>query len=131
MIAVDSSAIIAVVLGEGDAEQYAGPINGTRCVIGWPTVFEIYLVLTGHRKATALEAVSLWMARPNVETMAFDERLFQAANLAFQQFGKGMGHPAQLNFGDCMAYAVARVRDVPLLYKGEGFSHTDIRPALP
>ena len=60
--------------------------------------------------------------------MAFDERLFQAANRAFEQYGKGMGHPAQLNFGDCMAYAVAKVHDVPLLYKGDDFAQTDIRP---
>lgn len=131
MIAVDSSAIVAVALGEQDAKRFAGPINGTRCVVGWPTLLETHLVLTGQGKVSALEAVSLWMARPNVETMAFDERLFQAAKLAFQQFGKGMGHPAKLNFGDCMAYAVAKVHDVPLLYKGTDFSQTDIRPALP
>jgi len=131
MIAVDSSAIMAVVLDEGDAKRFAGPINGTRCVIGWPTLLETHLVLAGQGKVSALEAVSLWMARPNVEKVAFDERLFQAANIAFKQYGKGMGHPARLNFGDCMAYAVAKVHDVPLIYKGADFSHTDIRPALP
>lgn len=131
MIAVDSSAIIAVVLDEGDAKRFAGPINGTRCVVGWPTLFETHLVLAGQGKASALKAVSLWMARPNVEAIAFDERLFRAANIAFQQYGKDMGHAARLNFGDCMAYAVAKVHDVPLLYKGTDFGHTDVRSALP
>ena len=54
-----------------------------------------------------------------------------AASDAFDRFGKGIGHPAKLNFGDCMAYAVAKVHDVPLLYKGTDFAQTDIRPALP
>jgi len=131
MIAVDTSAILAIALDEQDAKRFAGPINGTRCVIGWPTVFETNLVLTGQRKASALELVSLWMARPNVEKVAFDERLFHAAIVAFREYGKGMGHPAKLNIGDCFSYAVAKVHDVPLLYKGTDFAHTDIRPALP
>ena len=131
MIAVDSSALIAVALDEDDARRFAGPINGTRCIIGWPTIFEVHLVLTGRRKIAPLEAISRWIARPNVEPAAFDERYFQAANIAYRQYGKGVGHPAQLNFGDCMAYAVAKVHDVPLLYKGGDFAKTDIKPALP
>jgi ribonuclease VapC len=49
---------------------------------------------------------------------------------AHARFGKGSGHPAQLNFGDCFSYALARALDAPLLFKGNDFSHTDIRPAL-
>jgi ribonuclease VapC len=57
--------------------------------------------------------------------------MYQSATEAFERYGKGCGHPAQLNFGDCMAYAVAKHYDVPLLYKGRDFARTDIRPALP
>lgn len=52
------------------------------------------------------------------------------ARLAFRQFGKGMGHPAQLNFGDCFAYALAKSLDAPLQFKGGDFAKTDLRPAL-
>jgi ribonuclease VapC len=50
------------------------------------------------------------------------------ARAAYRDFGKGSGHPARLNFGDCFAYALARATDEPLLFKGEGFGFTDIRP---
>ena len=53
------------------------------------------------------------------------------ARIAFRRFGKGSGHPARLNFGDCFAYALAKAFDAPLLYKGGDFGHTDITSALP
>lgn len=53
------------------------------------------------------------------------------ARAAYRDFGKGSGHPARLNFGDCFAYALAQWLREPLLYKGEDFGHTDVRPALP
>jgi ribonuclease VapC len=54
----------------------------------------------------------------------------RTALYAFARYGKGRGHPAQLNLGDCFAYAVARDRRVPLLFKGNDFSQTDIEPAV-
>jgi len=59
-----------------------------------------------------------------------DERTVGIAFSAFVAYGKGSGHPASLNFGDVFSYALAKVRDLPLLYKGDDFSKTDIRPAL-
>ncbi len=67
---------------------------------------------------------------PRVDLVAFDRRLFENARNAFDLFGRGR-HKAKLNFGDCMAYAVAKVHDVPLLYKGDDFARTDIAAALP
>jgi ribonuclease VapC len=131
MIAVDSSAILAILLGEANADRFAAPLSGMECVIGWPTVFEIHLALFGKGKRVTLEAVDLWRHRPNVAVVPFDEPAFNEARKAFGLFGRGSGHPARLNFGDCMAYAIAKVHDVPLLYKGDDFSHTDIRAALP
>ena len=52
------------------------------------------------------------------------------AREAYRDFGRGSGHPARLNFGDCFAYALARALNEPLLFKGEDFTHTDITPAL-
>jgi ribonuclease VapC len=130
MIAVDSSAVLALALDEADAEKFVGPLADAPCLIGWPTLLEIYLVLRSRRKTFALETADAWRLAPNVTAIAFDLSLYDEARVAFERFGKGI-HPAKLNFGDCMAYAVAKVHDVPLLYKGTNFSQTDIRPALP
>lgn len=63
--------------------------------------------------------------------MSFDQQLAQVAFDAFCRYGKGQGHPAQLNIVDCAAYALARSRGEPLLFKGNDFDNTDIEPALP
>jgi ribonuclease VapC len=130
MIAVDSSALLAVALGEDDAVRFVGPLTGAACVVGWPTLFEVFLVLRGRGKSKAIETVDLWRDRSNVAALPFDHSLFDHARAAFAQYGRGI-HPARLNFGDCMSYAVAKREDVPLLYKGEDFAKTDIRAALP
>jgi ribonuclease VapC len=57
--------------------------------------------------------------------------MFRLAQSAFERYGRGEKHPERLNFGDCLAYAVARFHDVPLLFEGDDFRHTDVRPALP
>ena len=69
--------------------------------------------------------------RAAIEAVDFTMDMYREAVRALERFGKGRGHPAQLNFGDCMAYAVAKVYDLPLLYKGDDFARTDIRSALP
>jgi ribonuclease VapC len=71
-----------------------------------------------------------WLATDNVRVVALDRPHFHAARDAFNRFGKGQGHPAQLNFGDCLSYAVAKIAGVPLLFAGEDFRLTDIEPAL-
>lgn len=129
MIAVDSSAVLALALDEPDAERFVGPLADVPCVIGWPTLLEIFLVLRSRRKTIALEAADAWRGASNVTAIAFDPSLYLEARAAFERFGKGV-HPAGLNFGDCMAYAVAKVHDVPLLFKGTDFALTDIRSAL-
>jgi ribonuclease VapC len=130
MIAVDSSAILAMALHEDDARRFIGPLAGTPCLVGWPTLFEVHLVLRGRGKMKALTAVDLWRVRSNVTTVDFDQSLFAHACSAFERYGKGL-HPAKLNFGDCISYALAKCEDVPLLYKGDDFAKTDIASALP
>lgn len=65
-----------------------------------------------------------------IEIVAHDRELAEISRLAFVRFGKGR-HPARLNCGDCAAYALARKREIPLLFKGADFAQTDIVPALP
>ena len=130
MIAVDSSAILALALDEPDAKRFAAALTGSPCLVGWPTVFEVHIVLRGQEKEKALQAARRWLARSNVTTVVFDKSLFECACSAFDRYGKGR-HAARLNFGDCMAYALAKREDVPLLFKGNDFAQTDITPALP
>ncbi len=70
------------------------------------------------------------LTRPNVTALPFDQGLYGHARRAFEHYGRASGHPAKLNFGDCMAYAVAKASSVPLLYKGNGFAKTDIVSAF-
>ncbi len=130
MIAVDSSVLIATFMAEPDADKFLPILIGTPCLIGAPTLLETHLVLRGQRHAYATDAVELWLAETSATIVAFDARLLRIARNAFDHYGKGRGHPAALNFGDCMSYAVAKAHDVPLLFKGEDFTHTDIRPAV-
>jgi ribonuclease VapC len=105
-------------------------IGTEHCLIGWPTVFEAHLVLTSLRRRRGDDVLEKILAAPHIDMIAFDRRIFELAAAAFDRYGRGR-HRAKLNFGDCMAYAVARAHEVPLLYKGGDFARTDIAAALP
>jgi ribonuclease VapC len=129
MIAADSSALIAIALGESEADELLAIIADHRCVVGWPTLLETYLVL--HRRTNAAfgtQFVQEFSGRLNVAPQPFDGDLFKFACAAFEQYGK-YRIKGGLNFGDCLSYAVAKLHDVPLLYKGDDFALTDIRSA--
>ena len=130
MIALDTSAVAAIALDEPEALAFAEIIGSERCLIGWPTVLESHLVLQAIPRRRGLDVIASLLKAPRLRVVAFNERIFEAARLAFDHYGKGR-HRAGLNYGDCMAYAVAKAHDVPLLYKGGDFALTDIRPALP
>ncbi|MFS8036431.1 type II toxin-antitoxin system VapC family toxin [Xanthobacter sp. AM11] len=126
MIAVDTSVLIATFTNEPDADVYRPLLVGQPCIIGTLTLFETHLVLRGRNYPYTLEAVDLWLAEADVKVISFDHRHMVLTRAAFDRFGRGR-HPAGLNFGDCMAYAVAKAHDVPLLFKGDDFSRTDVR----
>ena len=130
MIAIDSSAIVAIAGGEPDADRFRAAIKASpHHLIGAPTLFEMRIVLTTRLGADIAAQTLTLLVPERCRIVAFDEAHFAAATSAFDRFGKGR-HPAALNYGDCMAYAVARVAGCPLLYKGEDFARTDIRSAL-
>lgn len=126
MIAVDTSVIMAMALREAEAEQFSSLVRQEPAVIGWPTLLEGRMVLTGRGFANAAAIIAQLVALPNITAIAFDEHHYQAAEKAFGQFGKGR-HPAGLNMGDCFSYAVARVAKAPLLFKGNDFGRTDVK----
>lgn len=126
MIALDTSAIVATALGEPEAELFHALVSREEILVGWPTLLETRMVLTGKNFPSAAAVIAQLVALPNVTAVAFGERHYHAAELAFERFGKGR-HPAGLNMGDCFSYAVSAVAKAPLLFKGRDFSQTDLK----
>lgn len=126
MIAIDTSVILATSLNEPEAELFHSLVSREEILIGWPTLLEARMVLTGRNFPNAAAIIKQLVELPNVTTVAFGERHYNAAEKAFDQFGKGR-HPASLNMGDCFSYAVAAVAKAPLLFKGRDFGQTDLK----
>ncbi|MCW5713198.1 MAG: type II toxin-antitoxin system VapC family toxin [Bauldia sp.] len=129
MIALDTSALVAIALEEPDHEPLLLAATTIASVVGAPTLVEVRLVLES-KIADANGFIAALLEVSTVRIVPFTMEMYSAAAIAFERYGKGRGHPAQLNFGDCMAYAVAKTHGVPLLYKGDDFALTDIRSAL-
>lgn len=134
MIVVDTSAIIAIFKVEADAERLAQAIERDPApIISAANVLECSIVIRAAKMLADTEAEArleemLSKARIDLRPVTADQ--VAIARAAHVQYGKGSGHPAQLNFGDCFAYALAKAIDVPLLYKGDDFGRTDIASAL-
>lgn len=127
---VDSSAIVAILTGEEEADRFADRIEEAEARVTSPlAVFEATLGLCRKRHASMEEAradLRDFLDMAGIGIVGVSAADADMALLAFSRYGKGGSHPAQLNMGDCFAYAVARGRDIPLLYKGNDFSHTDM-----
>lgn len=129
-IVVDTSALIAMLFEEGDAEMFRAAINAHRgdMLIAAPTLLETMMVLEG-KGYDARAILPPIIVAAGMTVAPFSSDLAEFAHAAFLRFGKGR-HPAKLNFGDCMAYALAWSIGAPLLFKGGDFALTDIVPAL-
>ena len=129
---LDTSAVVACLAGEPEAAPMRALIAGADALtISAFTVFECRVVLGRLFGEAMVREFELLLAKAGVEVVAFDEEQANVAHAAYLRFGKGTGHPAQLNLGDCAAYALAVSRGEPLLYKGADFRHTDVESALP
>ena len=126
MIAIDTSVILAIALREPEADPFERLVRRDAILIGWPTLLELRMVLTGKGFANAAAIVDQLIGLPNVTTIAFDEAQYRAAERAFDRFGKGR-HAAGLNMGDCFSYAIASIARAPLLFKGHDFGKTDLK----
>src|SRR3712207_5195162 len=104
MIALDTSALVAIIFLEREAEVFDQCIAGQTTVIGGPTLLETYQIVRRRALDTKLDPIDRFLLRPTVRVIAFGRDHFRIAAAAFDKFGKGRDHPAQLNFGDCMAY---------------------------
>lgn len=129
---VDASALCAILLGEPDADEFAAKLDASdRPITSAVAVYETVAALlrTGAPSPEDAKAkVDELMRRARMETVPIGGVERDAALSAMARFGKGR-HPARLNMGDCFAYACAKTRGVPLLYKGDDFALTDITAA--
>ena len=126
---VDSSAILAVLFDEPDAERFDRAIaTASACNMSLVNVFEASIVLEGRSGEAAGRELDRFLESAGIEQMPVTAEQVTAARQAWRRFGKG-NHPAALNFGDCFAYALAAVSGEPLLFKGEDFALTDIEAA--
>jgi len=126
---LDSSAIVAIHLREPGHDRLIDRIDAAEVVVvGVPTLLETVMVLTARLGQDARPIIFTFLRRLEAEVVPFNEEHLDAAATAFMRFGRGR-HPAALNFGDCMSYAVASVSGMPLLFTGEDFRRTDIAQA--
>ena len=127
---VDTSAALAVLHEEPGWERYVARLEEAEtAVIAAPTLVEAGMVVEARRGAGGRRLLEGLMRLYQVRVVAFDVEHALLALEGFRPFGKGR-HPAGLNLGDCFAYALARQREEPLLFKGDDFARTDVEPAL-
>jgi ribonuclease VapC len=126
MIVLDSSILIAVVKQETGSAQFLEVLAAEECAIGAPTLVEARAWCIINLPARSSRWLEEFVARERVATIPFARDMADVASQAFARFGKGTGHSAKLNFGDCMAYAVSTVLRAPLLFKGTDFGQTDV-----
>lgn len=128
---LDASAIVAVVNGEDDAEKYAEiMLTQSSLSISAAALLEANMVMRRSDNPVMHRLVDDLIESLGVEIVPFDAEQARIALHAFDRFGKGSGHKAKLNFGDCMVYALANSLDEPLLFKGSDFSKTDLKSAI-
>ena len=123
---IDTSAVLAIFLGEPERKQFLDAIlEAARRQISAATVLETGIVLESKHGESAGREFDLFVVRVNLEVVAVDAEQIEIARSAWRSFGKGR-HPAELNFGDCFTYALARSSGEPVLAKGRDFALTDI-----
>jgi len=126
-VIVDSSSLIAVLKREPDAHRHIEAMaRADGLLMATPTRVEASIV-AGR---IGLQGIDEFLEASGIELTDFTAEHAAVACSAHARYGRGSGSPAQLNFGDCMVYAVAKVLDQPLLFKGDDFTHTDIEPAI-
>jgi ribonuclease VapC len=128
---VDTSALLAILFNEPDAESYARALaDADTARLSAGNFVEAAIVVEAQTNAGGRGQFDTLIRRGGIVIEPFTEEQAHIACQAYTDFGKGR-HPAGLNFGDCFAYALARATAEPLLFKGEDFTKTDITPALP
>ena len=126
---IDTSALVAIAFNEAEAPALElriaeDPVR----LISAATILEAAMVIETRLGEIGGSELDLWLHKAAVEIVPADANYADCARRAWRRFGKGR-HPAGLNFGDCFAYALARLSEEPLLFKGSDFAQTDIQAA--
>src|SRR6266446_6240296 len=128
-VIVDTSAVLAILFAEPDAERYARAIsNAPVCRMSMATFVEISIIKEFQTGSAVVNAISFFRLAGFALEPVTEEQAY-AARQAWSDFGKGRSR-AKLNFGDCFSYALAKTLGQPLLFKGDDFSQTDVKPAI-
>ncbi|HEY7299134.1 MAG TPA: type II toxin-antitoxin system VapC family toxin [Xanthobacteraceae bacterium] len=126
---IDTSALIAVLLNEPDAVRLAQAMKSAAIrLLSTANFLETAMVIESRKGEAGGRELDVLLYRTAIEITAVDQGQGELARDAWRRFGKGR-HPAGLNYGDCFAYALAKQRDLPLLFRGGDFSQTDIARA--
>jgi len=126
---IDTSVIVAILSGESDASDFANRIEAAPCVTSALVILETAMRLSSKLRIdpiTVGEKIQAFLEEARITLAPMDNQTAQLAIAAFAAYGKGRGHPAQLNLADCLSYACAKAQNIPLLYKGKDFTHTDL-----
>ncbi len=127
---VDTSALLAILFGEKDAETYARAISEAEvCLISAATFVEVSIVVESETGDAGSRQWDSFLRTASMRVEPVTEEQAHTARQAWSDFGKGR-HPAGLNFGDCFPYALAKISGEPLLFKAQDFRKTDIPAAL-
>lgn len=128
---VDSSAIIAILRDEPERSIFEKTLDAAkRLHISAATYLELAIVIDSRRDPALSREIDDFLDRFDIQIEPVTAEHARIARLAYRDYGKGSGHPANLNFGDCFSYALAQDKREPVLYKGDDFVHTNLRSAL-
>lgn len=127
---IDTSALVAILEREPEGARFRELLRGADSVsISAGTMLEAAIVLDSRDPTKTSRLLDALVEALGVQIVPVDEQQVRVARAAYRDFGRGSSHPAQLNFGDCFAYALATITREPLLFKGDDFGHTDVLPA--
>lgn len=128
---VDTSALVAVLRGEDDAPAFEEALAAASVVrVSAATLVETGVVIDAARDPVISRRLDELLTVVGAVVEPFTAEQAGVARAAYRDFGRGSGHPARLNLGDCFSYALARTAGEPLLFKGDDFGHTDVDLAL-
>ena len=130
MMVIDTSALIAILSDEPERRVFNELIEAaTATSISAANLLEARMVLFARSGDNAVSALDAFVLKSGMTVMEVSPRMADIAFDAYRRFGKGTGHAAALNYGDCFSYALAKHLGAPLLFKGDDFSRTDVRAA--
>jgi ribonuclease VapC len=126
---IDTSVIVAILSKEPDATEFANKIEAASCCTSALVILEAAMRLSTKLRIDPVvveQRIQALLDAAGISLAPMDARTASLAVKAYADYGKGRGHPAQLNLADCLSHACAKAQNIPLLYKGKDFSHTDL-----